>query len=43
MQSRNGDVLTWVDPIVRDAQGRPSFGEGMELAEVGGRFARIFG
>ena len=43
MHPRVGRATSWVEPIVRDANGKPSLGEGFTITETGGRFAGLFG
>lgn len=43
MQSRDGHSKCWVEPIVRNAKaGEVSLGEGFEIADIGGRFGKVF-
>jgi hypothetical protein len=44
IQSRDRQSKTYVDPIQRDANGKPSLGkDGFEMSEIGGRFGKLFG
>jgi len=42
-QSRDGWATSWIDEMLRDAAGRPSFGKCMEVSDFRGRFGRVFG
>ena len=42
-QARDAWANSWVDEIVRDADGRPSLGACREFADFRGRFGKVFG
>jgi hypothetical protein len=42
MQSRDGQTLTWVEPIIRDGSGKVTLGKGFTIDEIGGRYAGLF-
>ena len=42
-QSRDGWANSWVDQIVRGADGKPSWGKCIEVSDFRGRFGKVFG
>ena len=43
IQSSDGQTICKVDAILRGPTGKPRFGKGFEMGEMGGRFGRLFG
>jgi len=42
IHSNDGQVVTWVEPIIRDANGKPTLGKAFNLTDMAGRYGMLF-